>query len=107
MDFTILKIYGLSQKSISKIFIFQSMILASVGSTIGILLSYVIIQLQNEFKLISIEENIYFVDYLPMEFNFSNSLLIIIISVILSFIISASSVKRLAYFNPMNVLRSK
>ena len=83
------------------------MILASIGSTIGILLSYVIIQLQNEFKLISIEQNIYFVDYLPMEFNFSNSLLIIIISVILSFIISASSVKRLAYFNPMNVLRSK
>ena len=107
MDFTILKIYGLSHESISKIFIFQSMILASIGSIIGILLSYVLIQLQNEFKLISIEQNIYFVDYLPMEFNFSNSLLIIIISVILSFIISASSVKRFAYFNPMNVLRSK
>ena len=107
MDFTILKIYGLSHKSISKIFIFHSMILASIGSTIGILLSYIIIQLQNEFKLISIEQNIYFVDYLPMEFNFSNSLLIIIISVILSFIISASSVKRFAYFNPMNVLRTK
>ena len=107
MDFTILKIYGLSHKSISKIFIFHSMILASIGLTIGILLSYVIIQLQNEFKLISIEQNIYFVDYIPMEFNFSNSLLIIIISVILSFIISASSVKRFAYFNPMNVLRSK
>ena len=107
MDFTILKIYGLSQKSISKIFIFQSMILASIGSIIGILLSYILIQLQNEFKLISIEQNIYFVDYLPMEFNFSNSLLIIIISVMLSFIISASSVKRFAYFNPMNVLRSK
>ena len=55
MDFTILKIYGLSHKSISKIFIFQSMILASIGSIIGILLSYVLIQLQNEFKLISIE----------------------------------------------------
>ena len=107
MDFTILKICGLSHESISKIFIFQSMILTSIGSTIGILFSYVLIQLQNEFKLISIEQNIYFVDYLPMEFNLSNSLLIIITSVILSFIISASSVKRFAYFNPMNVLRSK
>ena len=107
MDFTILKIYGLSQKSISKIFIFQSMILALFGSTIGILFSFVLIQLQNEFKLISIEQNIYFVDYLPMEFNFSNSLLIIIISVILSFIISASSIKKFAYFSPMNVLRTK
>ena len=107
MDFTILKICGLSHESISKIFIFQSMILASIGSTIGILFSYVLIQLQNEFKLISIEQNIYFVDYLPMEFNFSNSLLIIIISVILSFIISASSIKKFAYFSPMNVLRTK
>ena len=107
MDFTILKVYGLPNKLISKIFIFQSMILASIGSIIGILLSYVLIQIQNEFKLISIEQNIYFVDYLPMEFNFSKSLLIFIISVILSFIISASSVKRFAYFNPMNVLRSK
>ena len=107
MDFTILKIYGLPHKSISKIFIFQSMILASLGSTIGILFSYLLIQLQNKFKLISIEQNIYFVDYLPMEFNLSNSLLIIITSVILSFIISASSVKRFAYFSPMNVLRTK
>ena len=107
MDFTILKVYGLPNKLISKIFIFQSMILASIGSIIGILLSYVLIQIQNEFKLISIEQNIYFVDYLPMEFNFSKSLLIFIISVILSFIISASSVKRFAYFNPMNVLRTK
>ena len=107
MDFTILKICGLSHESISKIFIFQSMILASIGSTIGILFSYVLIRLQNEFKLISIEQNIYFVDYLPMEFNFSNSLLIIIISVILSFIISASSIKKFAYFSPMNVLRTK
>ena len=107
MDFTILKVYGLPNKLISKIFIFQSMILASIGSIIGILLSYVLIQIQNEFKLISIEQNIYFVDYLPMEFNFSKSLLIFIISVILSFIISASSVKRFAYFNPMYVLKSK
>ena len=94
-------------QKISKIFIFQSMILTSIGSTIGILFSYVLIQLQNKFKLISVEQNIYFVDYLPMEFNLSNSLLIIIISVILSFIISASSVKRFAYFSPMNVLRTK
>ena len=107
IDFTILKVYGLSTNSISKIFIFQSIFLALIGSLFGVFLSYLLIQLQNEFKYISIEQNIYFVDYLPMEFNFSNSLLIIIISVILSFIISASSVKRFAYFSPMNVLRTK
>tara|TARA_B100001029_G_scaffold27711_1_gene20007 strand:- start:46 stop:1194 length:1149 start_codon:yes stop_codon:yes gene_type:complete len=107
IDFTILKVYGLSTNSISKIFIFQSIFLALIGSLFGVFLSYLLIQLQNEFKYISIEQNIYFVDYLPMNFNINISLLIIFISILLSFIISAISVKRFSQFSPINVLRDK
>ena len=107
IDFTILKVYGLSTNSISKIFIFQSIFLALIGSLFGVFLSYLLIQLQNEFKYISIEENIYFVDYLPMNFNINISLLIILISILLSFIISSISVKRFSQFSPINVLRDK
>ena len=107
IDFTILKVYGLSTNSISKIFIFQSIFLALIGSLFGVFLSYLIIQLQNEFKYISIEQNIYFVDYLPMNFNINISLLIILISILLSFIISSISVKRFSQFSPINVLRDK
>ena len=107
IDFTILKVYGLSTNSISKIFIFQSIFLALIGSLFGVFLSYLLIQLQNEFKYISIEQNIYFVDYLPMNFNINISLLIILISILLSFIISSISVKRFSQFSPINVLRYK
>ena len=107
IDFTILKVYGLSINSISKIFIFQSIFLALIGSLFGVFLSYLLIQLQNEFKYISIEQNIYFVDYLPMNFNINISLLIIVISILLSFIISSISVKRFSQFSPINVLRDK
>lgn len=107
IDFTILKVYGLSTNSISKIFIFQSIFLALIGSLFGVFLSYLLIQLQNEFKYISIEQNIYFVDYLPMNFNINISLLIILISILLSFIISSISVKRFSQFSPINVLRDK
>jgi len=107
MDLTILKVYGLSNKSISMIFVSQSIFLATIGSVLGILLSYFIIQIQNKFKFISIEENIYFVDYLPMNFNLKISLAIILISIILSFIISSISVSRFSRFNPINVLREK
>ena len=107
IDFTILKVYGLSTNSISKIFIFQSIFLALIGSLFGVFLSYLLIQLQNEFKYISIEQNIYFVDYLPMNFNINISLLIILISILLSFIISSVSVKRFSQFSPINVLRDK
>ena len=107
IDFTILKVYGLSNNSISKIFIFQSIFLALIGSLFGVFLSYLLIKLQNEFKYISIEQNIYFVDYLPMNFNINISLLIILISILLSFIISSISVKRFSQFSPINVLRDK
>ena len=40
IDFTILKVYGLSNNSISKIFIFQSIFLALIGSVFGVFLSY-------------------------------------------------------------------
>lgn len=107
MDFSILKVYGLSNKSISIIFISQSIFLATIGSILGVLLSYFIIQIQNKFKFISIEENIYFVDYLPMNFNLNISLAIILISIILSIIISSLSVSKFSRFNATNVLREK
>ena len=107
MDFTILKVYGLSNKSISMIFVSQSIFLTTIGSVIGILLSYLIILIQNKFKFISIEENIYFVDYLPMNFNLEISLAIILASLIFSFIISSISVSKFSRFRPINVLREK
>ena len=107
MDFTILKVYGLSNKSISMIFVSQSIFLTTIGSVLGILLSYLIILLQNKFKFISIEENIYFVDYLPMNFNLEISLAIILASIIFSFIISSISVSKFSRFRPINVLREK
>ena len=107
MDFTILKVYGLSNKSISMIFVSQSIFLTTIGSLLGILLSYLIIFIQNKFKFISIEENIYFVDYLPMNFNLEISLTIILASIIFSFIISSISVSKFSRFRPINVLREK
>jgi len=107
MDFTILKVYGLSNKSISMIFVSQSIFLTTIGSVLGILLSYLIILIQNKFKFISIEENIYFVDYLPMNFNLEISLAIILASMIFSFIISSISVSKFSRFRPINVLREK
>tara|TARA_B100000963_G_scaffold360983_1_gene394202 strand:- start:6776 stop:7924 length:1149 start_codon:yes stop_codon:yes gene_type:complete len=107
MDFTILKVYGLSNKSISMIFVSQSIFLTTIGSLLGILLSYLIILIQNKFKFISIEENIYFVDHLPMNFNLEISLAIILASIIFSFIISSISVSKFSRFRPINVLREK
>jgi len=106
-NFSILNIYGLPSLSISKIFIFQSVILASIGSCFGILISYLFILAQNYFHFIAIAENIYFVDYLPMEFNYLQSLNLIFISIIFSSIFSFFSVSNFIKVVPIDILRNK
>jgi|TARA_B100001093_G_scaffold266891_1_gene255264 lipoprotein-releasing system permease protein len=106
-NFSILNIYGLPNSSISKIFIVQSMILAFLGSFLGLIISYFFILFQNEFHFISIAQNIYFVDYLPMDFNYLNSFYLILISVIFSAIFSFISVTNFIKIEPIDVLRNK
>jgi len=106
-NFSILNIYGLPNSSISKIFVFQSIILAFLGSSLGMIISYFFILLQNKFHFISIAQNIYFVDHLPMEFNYLNSLYLILISVLFSAVFSFLSVKNLIKIEPIDILRNK
>ena len=106
-NFSILNIYGLSNSSISKIFIFQSIFLTFLGSCIGIFISYFFILFQNHFKFISIAQNIYFVNYLPMEFNYLNSLYLISASILFSFIFSLISGSNFVKIVPIDILRNK
>ena len=106
-NFSILSIYGLSNSSISKIFVFQSIMLAFLGSFLGIIISYLFIFFQNKFHFIAISQNIYFVDYLPMDFNYLSSLYLILFSILFSAVFSFASVTNFIKINPIDILRNK
>lgn len=106
-NFSILSIYGLPNSSISKIFVFQSIMLAFLGSSLGIIISYLFIFFQNKFHFIAISQNIYFVDYLPMDFNYLSSLYLILFSTLFSAVFSFASVKNFIKINPIDILRNK
>ena len=106
-NFSILSIYGLPNSSISKIFVFQSIMLAFLGSSLGIIISYLFIFFQNKFHFIAISQNIYFVDYLPMDFNYLSSLYLILFSVLFSAVFSFASVTNFIKINPVDILRNK
>ena len=106
-NFSILSIYGLPNSSISKIFVFQSIMLAFLGSSLGIIISYLFIFFQNRFHFIAISQNIYFVDYLPMDFNYLSSLYLILFSILFSAVFSFASVTNFIKINPIDILRNK
>ncbi len=79
----VLKALGATDNSIRKYYLYLASYLISKGLIIGNVISLVVIIFQKQFKIIKLDPNIYYVDFLPLEidfldFIFANSLVFII-----------------------------
>lgn len=105
-NLAIMKTYGISNRKISLIFIIQGMVLAFIGAIFGILLSIIIIFIQEKFQFISLAENIYFVSYLPIIFSINNAIYTLFFSLICSILFSSISLAYLLSINPSKILKN-
>ena len=105
-NLAIMKTYGISNRKISLIFIIQGMVLAFIGAIFGILLSLIIVFMQEKFQFISLAENIYFVSYLPIIFSINNAIYTLFFSLICSILFSGISLAYLLSINPSKILKN-
>jgi len=105
-NLAIMKTYGISNRKISLILIIQGMVLAFIGAIFGILLSLIIIFMQEKFQFISLAENIYFVSYLPIIFSINNAIYTLFFSLICSILFSSISLAYLLSINPSKILKN-
>ena len=105
-NLAIMKTYGMSNKRLLFLFTIQGVVLAIIGSILGILLSFIVVFLQEKFHIISLSENIYFVSYLPMLFSMKNSLYILAISIISSIVFSSIALLQILSINPSKILKN-
>ena len=86
---------GMKSKEIRKIFYCYGGIIGLFGCVLGSLVSYLFISVQNKYKIIKLPEDIYFMDYIPANFDlfvFCCVLVLTLIISILSTIIPSSSI---------------
>jgi len=105
-NLAIMKTYGMSNKRLLFLFTIQGVVLALIGSILGIFLSFIVVLLQEKFHIISLSENIYFVSYLPMLFSVKNSLYILAISIISSIVFSSIALLQILSINPSKILKN-
>ena len=84
----ILRAIGVSNLDIRKIIVTQGVLIGGVGVFIGVLLSLLLIIIQNIYGVIPLPSEIYFISELPMIINFNDIFLVSFISLI--FIIFSS-----------------
>jgi lipoprotein-releasing system permease protein len=92
----LLKALGATDDSIRKYYLYIASYLISKGLFVGNLISVFIIFIQKKFKIIKLDPNVYYVDFLPLEisfmdFAFANFLVFIICIISIFFPVSAIS----------------
>ena len=76
-----LQTIGLSRRTIMSLFLVKGTIIGVVGSIFGLTLALFFGWLQMKYHILSIEEDIYFMDHIPVSFDFSQIFIIIIFGI--------------------------
>ena len=89
---------GMESSDIRKIFYYYGGIIGFLGSFLGSIVSILFIVVQNKYKIITLQEDIYFMDYIPANFDlfvfFGVLVLTLLISIISTVIPSRSIIKQ-------------
>ena len=86
---------GMESSDIRKIFYFYGGIIGFLGSFLGFIVSYLFILIQNKYKIITLPEDIYFMDYIPANFDlfvFCGVLVLTLLISIISTVIPSRSI---------------
>ena len=100
-----LQAIGFPKKQINLIFLSKGAIIGVIGSLIGVFIALVLGFIQMKYHILSISEDIYFMDHLPISFNIKNILMILLMGIISSLMASYWPAKIAANIEPADAMR--
>jgi lipoprotein-releasing system permease protein len=78
----ILKSLGMPQGKLKQVFLAKGFIIGVAGAISGSALALLLAWLQNNFKLITVHEDVYFMDFIPMDVNVAHVGIVTIVSTV-------------------------
>ena len=100
----ILMALGMKPNDIRKIFFYYGGTIGLAGCFFGSVAAYLFIIVQNRFKVISLPEDIYFMDYVPAVFDYSIFTFVLISTILISVISTIFPTKNIIKMRPSQVL---
>ena len=100
----ILKSLGLPQGKLKQVFLAKGFIIGVAGAVFGSALALFLAWLQNHYKLITVPEDVYFMDFIPVDVNLAHVGIVIIVSVIFSVIAAIWPTIRAGKIQPAKAL---
>lgn len=101
----ILKSLGVSHTGLRQLFLFYGFMIGLAGAIIGSLLALLLAWMQNNFKIITLPEDIYFMDFIPMDVSIFDVFSIAIISIVCAIFAAIWPTVRAERIEPADALR--
>ena len=101
----ILKSMGSTSTSVSKIFIYEGLIIGAIGSVLGTGLGFVLCWIQQSFKVISLPPDIYFISSLPIDMRPGDFVLIGLAAILIAFAATIYPARKAAGLSPVEAIR--
>ncbi|MEF3280854.1 MAG: ABC transporter permease [Elusimicrobiota bacterium] len=101
----ILRAIGCIPLKIKKIFFLCGIYISIVGTTLGIMIGYIILWFIKTYKVIELPSDIYYITRVPVKIEFYDIILIIIISLALAAISSIYPAKKASKMDPIDIIR--
>lgn len=104
-DIGVLKSMGASTQSITRIFLFEGVLVGVLGTILGICLGLILLYLQLQYQLFSLDPTVYIIPAIPVEIHFGDFLSVSVASIVLSIIASYLPARRAARVIPVEAIR--
>ncbi len=106
-DVAVLKAFGMQTKEIATIFVSVGALIGLVGATSGVLFSFGVAQVINEYKLIRVPEEVYMMSYIPVHIKTSDLISVFLGTIILAVLSSLLPSLKIAREKVVSVLRNE
>ncbi len=101
----ILKSMGMSDGQILRIFVLQGLAIGTLGTAIGTGLGLLLSWILHRFEIIRIPPDVYFIDRLPVSIQIGDVVLIVAVSVLISFVATIYPALQASRLQPVEAIR--
>jgi lipoprotein-releasing system permease protein len=102
----IMRSYGFTAPKIMRIFIYHGTIIGIIGTALGLCFAFVACLLLDQYQ-VSLPGDIYFIETLPVEMEFTDFLVTAIAAILISFVATIYPAKRAAELTTVEALRNE
>jgi lipoprotein-releasing system permease protein len=104
-DIGILKALGASRSSITKIFMFEGVLVGTIGTVAGAVIGVAVCYLQMEYQLFPLDPTVYIIPAIPVEIRWTDFVAVSLASMLLSTLASLYPARRAARLLPVEAIR--